>query len=55
MSDAENKTPNSEELNVDQSEGINPNTENVEESNAVDQEASDADSNPDDALSLIHI
>ena len=52
MSDAENKTPNSEELNVDQSEGINPNTENVEESNAVDQEASDADSNPDDASEL---
>ena len=52
MSDAENKTPNSEELNLDQSEGINPDAENVDESNAVDQEASDADSNPDDASEL---
>ena len=52
MSDAENKTPNSEELNVDQSEGINPDTENVDESNAVDQETSDAESNPDDASEL---
>ena len=52
MSDAENKTPNSEELNVDQSEGINPDTENVDESNAVDQETSDAESKPDDASEL---
>ena len=52
MSDAENKTPNSEELNLDQSEGINPDAENVDESNAVDQEASDADSNPDEASEL---